>query len=89
MSFMDKFNMLLNEFNVTNIEFATKSHINSTLISKYRNGKRIPSENSDTVKKISKTFLEIAENKNMKTYIRNGIDLGYIDDREKDYKKYI
>ena len=27
MSFMDKFNMLLNEFNVTNIEFATKSHI--------------------------------------------------------------
>lgn len=69
MSFMDKFNMLLNEFNVTNIEFATKSHINSTLISKYRNGKRIPSKNSDTVKKISKTFLEIAENKNMKTIL--------------------
>ena len=28
------------------------------------------------------------ENKKMKTYIRNGIELGYIDDREGNYKKY-
>lgn len=29
------------------------------------------------------------ENLQLKDYIRNGIELGYIDDREGDYKKYI
>jgi len=29
------------------------------------------------------------ENEAMKQYIRNGLEFGYIDDREGDYKKYI
>lgn len=29
------------------------------------------------------------ENKSMKEYIKNGIEFGYIDDREGEYKKFI
>lgn len=29
------------------------------------------------------------KNKDMKEYIKNGIELGYIDDREGEYKKFI
>ena len=29
------------------------------------------------------------ENKSMKEYIKNGIELGYIDDREDEYKEFI
>ncbi len=41
---------------------------------------------SDTVNILSPMMME---NKNMKTYIRNGVELGYIDDKEGDYKKYL
>ena len=41
---------------------------------------------ADTVSMLSPLMME---NKNMKTYIRNGVELGYIDDREGDYKKYL
>lgn len=48
---------------------------------------------ADTVNMLSPLMMENHElkraNKEMKNYIRNGVELGYIDDREGDYKKYI
>ncbi|WP_258831463.1 hypothetical protein [Peribacillus frigoritolerans] len=29
------------------------------------------------------------ENKSMKQYVKNGLEMGYIDDREKDYEKFL
>ncbi len=61
--FNDKFNLLMNELNISNIKLAKAVNIDTSLISRYRSGSRIPSSKNSFVEEIIDYFSKYDLNK--------------------------
>lgn len=80
MNFKDKLNEYLKITNCSSKELSTLSNISETVISRYRNGQRVPKTNSKQLKSISGALEKIIKDKilhniKMLTYMKNSLNL--------------
>jgi len=68
MNFKDKLNEYLKITNCSSKELSTLSNISETVISRYRNGQRVPKTNSKQLKSISDALEKIIKDKNITQY---------------------
>lgn len=68
MNFKDKLNEYLKITNCSSKELSTLSNISETVISRYRNGQRVPKTNSKQLKSISGALEKIIKDKNITQY---------------------
>lgn len=69
MIFKDKLDALLTSMNITNIDLAKSASLDSSLISRFRTGARVPSKNSNQIGKLSKGLVSFAKNQEQRVVL--------------------
>ncbi len=77
MAFNNKLNLLMNVQNISNVRLARALSVDPSLVSRWRNGMRIPDKNNEYIKKISSYFAEQAKMEYQKTALFEIMGVAY------------
>lgn len=69
MLFKEKLNLLAESLQVTNVEISKVSGMDSSLVSRFRTGDRVPAKNSQQIYALAVAFGELAEAKGLKEFL--------------------
>lgn len=89
--FSEKLNVLLNLLNISNIRLARVLNVDSSLISRFRNGLRTPLKNSDLMESLCSYFYKIAKQNELEQELSNliGTSVSKFESKEEFIKSFV